>query len=761
MKFFIACCVFFISINSGLSAPLNKEQTDFNIKDANRQFDHINLQLSVQNLNLSTLNTAIATLTALTAEADQCTEDAQNKLKGLDIQIQQATESAANNKEAADLVYLSQEQKKIATKKSQCRLFSIRAKEAIQAYHTAIAQLKQEETLTRGLPLWRMIKQLSESPISVGLLATLQLHAAPMLQQIIPAAIVMCVALLLSSFFLIKFRQNKRVRQYVRIRKLHVGHIVLLASCITLGVGFGYFFDRDETLNPINIKAYLMGILFLYFLAMAVVVFIFKLKKIKAFFYWYSLESGFFQSLFIFYLSFYTLSASAKILMDSLSIPPLLVQFIQSMFLFTILVTAVYFIYYFCHAHRHLNYIKRHHILIERACTFLLFIFAMIDAIGYHTLALHLTFSGLSTFAIIFLTMIFFQGIHKLYLLLTHPPFKNKIKTSFGYKKDAVFTEFLILKTTLQVIVFVISLYLIAKSWGFAAYYIESALTQFLYGIHFGNFTFYPTRVLAGIIVYCLVYMLFRSISTTISRHQQFEDEEETQVAIASILTYIGFGIAVITGLLIAGFNFTGLAIVAGALSVGIGLGLQSIVNNFVSGLILLIEKPIKPGDRINVDGVEGFVKKIRVRSTHLLTPSREDIIVPNSDLITRRVTNYMYTDKHLAINCDIGVAYGSDTKLVEQVLLALANNHEEVIKNARSKPTVLLRSFADNGLRFQLWCLIKDANKKSQVQSELNYAIERAFREQHISMAFPQREIHLHITPPEQKITDATEPRP
>lgn len=100
-----------------------------------------------------------------------------------------------------------------------------------------------------------------------------------------------------------------------------------------------------------------------------------------------------------------------------------------------------------------------------------------------------------------------------------------------------------------------------------------------------------------------------RAISTSISRHQQFENEEETQVAIASILTYVGFSIAVISGLLVAGFNFTGLAIIAGALSVGIGLGLQSIVNNFVSGIILLIEKPIRPGDRINIDGVEGFVK--------------------------------------------------------------------------------------------------------------------------------------------------------
>lgn len=226
-----------------------------------------------------------------------------------------------------------------------------------------------------------------------------------------------------------------------------------------------------------------------------------------------------------------------------------------------------------------------------------------------------------------------------------------------------------------------------------------------------------------------------RAISTSISRHQQFENEEETQVAIASILTYVGFSIAVISGLLVAGFNFTGLAIIAGALSVGIGLGLQSIVNNFVSGIILLIEKPIRPGDRINIDGVEGFVKKIRVRSTQILTPVNEDIIIPNSDLITRRVVNYMLTDNYWRVNCEVSVAFGTNLNLVKDILLEIANKHDDVVKSGRNKPVVLFTSFADSALTFQLWCMIKDVNKKSTVKSELNFSIEEAFRKHDISI--------------------------
>ncbi len=130
--------------------------------------------------------------------------------------------------------------------------------------------------------------------------------------------------------------------------------------------------------------------------------------------------------------------------------------------------------------------------------------------------------------------------------------------------------------------------------------------------------------------LFCILYLFFKAISTSISRHQQFGQEEETQVAIASILNYIGFAIALITSFLVAGVDFTGLAIIAGALSVGIGLGLQSIVNNFVSGLILLIEKPIRPGDRISVDNVEGFVKKDTSPFTHIISTAREDHL-PNS----------------------------------------------------------------------------------------------------------------------------------
>ncbi len=171
------------------------------------------------------------------------------------------------------------------------------------------------------------------------------------------------------------------------------------------------------------------------------------------------------------------------------------------------------------------------------------------------------------TFVILFVTLLITQGIKKLYLALNQQQkTKAKIIKYFGYRKDQVFTEFLILKSVMQVIVIAVCVYLIGQSWGFATDFIGSVYDQFLYGIHIVNVTIIPRELLQAWWFFVFFIYLFRAISTSISRHQQFEDEEETQVAVASIFNVIGFTIAVIAGFLVAGFDFTGLAIHCGCI---------------------------------------------------------------------------------------------------------------------------------------------------------------------------------------------------
>lgn len=748
MRRFRMMCLIFLCANVCLAKPMAGVPFGFDIKKANQQFDRINLQLSVQNLNLNNLDAAVDTLTELSDKAEECVEEVQKKINSVDILIKQGNSSLDNKKEGADLIYLNNQHKELADEQAQCRLFSIRAREAIEAYKNASAELKQEEALTRGLPLWSIIRQTIDSPPETNVTSLLTTKFPAALPPPLSLLIVLSISVTLATFILLRIRKSQFARLYLRFKKLHIHSILLLASCFVSGVLFVYLLAFSEDGAPPTLPLMLSGVIFSALSAIILTLFVFKINTVRACLYWYSLNVTFFQSVVIVALGFYAAALIGQILSTLFVTNSPLWQLCQSLFLLIILATTNHYIFSFCKQHRHLTFVRKHYYFIRRFSALLLIACALISIFGYRTLANHLSLSGFTTVTIIFITLLITQAIKKLYLHLNQQEaIKTKIIRYFGYRPDQTFTEFLILKTVAQIIIISISVYLIGRSWGFATDYIESIYDRFLYGIHLANVTIYPTRIISGIVVFCVLYLVFRSISTAISNHQQFEEEEETQVAVASILTYIGFGLAIISGFLVAGFDFTGLAIIAGALSVGIGLGLQSIVNNFVSGLILLIEKPIRPGDRINVDGIEGFVKKIRVRSTQIVTPSREDIIVPNSDLITRRVTNYMFTDKYCRINCEIGVAYGSDTQLVHDVLLSIANAHDEVIKSGRNKPIVLLRSFGDSNLVFQLWCLIKDVNKKFIVRSELNFAIDKAFRENNICMAFPQRDLNIKLT--------------
>ncbi|HAZ7572619.1 mechanosensitive ion channel [Legionella sp. PATHC032] len=731
MRIYVMILLFFFSISPTLGDTTLP--AIFDVKNANKQFDHINLQLSVQNLNLNNLNKAVETLSELSAQSDECIADLQKKINGVDVLIKQA--ASTGNDKGADLVYLNNQKHQLSELQSQCRLFSIRAQEAIEAYKSAILQLRQEKTLARTSPLWQLVNKIINSPDNTKWIN----HAKEkFLLQDLPVYLWICIVIVsffISILVLSKLRQSNVVRRYVKFKKIRWAHITLLAMFMMAGSFYGYIslFNGEE--QPINSQFLLIKELFWFLTGTLLIICFFKVKKIKAFFDWYAMDSEFFEILSIVIVAFYFLALSEQRLFDIWEVNKVIVELTRSIFLILLLTTTAYFTHYFCRSHLHISFVKRHYNFIRYFIFALLLGCAILNISGFYTLAMQLTLSGIFTFFILYITILIGQSINKFYASLSYSQGKLNVIRLFGYKKDQMLTEFYILKIILKLVIVLLSIYLIGKSWGFATDFIDIIYKKLLYGFTLANITVYPTRILFGIIIFCFLYLVSRAISTSISRHQQFENEEETQVAIASILTYVGFSIAVISGLLVAGFNFTGLAIIAGALSVGIGLGLQSIVNNFVSGIILLIEKPIRPGDRINIDGVEGFVKKIRVRSTQIITPVNEDIIIPNSDLITRRVVNYMLTDNYWRVNCEVSVAFGTNLNLVKDILLEIANKHDDVVKSGRNKPVVLFTSFADSALTFQLWCMIKDVNKKSTVKSELNFSIEEAFRKHDISI--------------------------
>ena len=214
------------------------------------------------------------------------------------------------------------------------------------------------------------------------------------------------------------------------------------------------------------------------------------------------------------------------------------------------------------------------------------------------------------------------------------------------------------------------------------------------------------------------------------------------RAAFKRLIHYALFTIGFFIAISMAGIGLEKFAIIAGALGVGIGFGLQNIVNNFISGLILLFERPIKIGDTISLEGQWGTISKIGLRSTVVETLDRSEVIVPNADLISQKVTNWTLTNDISRIVLNVGVAYGSPLDKVLKVLMRVSEEHPDVLKDPQA--SALFTGFGESSLDFELRVWVADISQRLIVKSDLGQAIDHYFREEGITIPFPQRDLHL-----------------
>lgn len=284
----------------------------------------------------------------------------------------------------------------------------------------------------------------------------------------------------------------------------------------------------------------------------------------------------------------------------------------------------------------------------------------------------------------------------------------------------------------------------LALVWGVAVADLSAAWRKLISGFQIGEVKISPTDFFLFVAVliagFFVTSHLKRLLRTRVLPLTGLDTGGRDAIAAGS--GYLGIVATLLIAISTTGVDLSNLAIVAGALSVGIGFGLQNIVNNFVSGIILLIERPVKAGDWIELPSGMGYVKTINVRSTEVETFDRASLFVPNSQLIAENVINWTHTNLHGRIIVQVGVEYGSDPRHVEKVLTEIARAHPLMLR--KPGPYVLFRGFGADSLDFEIRGVLRDVNWILNVQSDINFEIARRFKEEGIGVPFRQADIEL-----------------
>lgn len=294
-------------------------------------------------------------------------------------------------------------------------------------------------------------------------------------------------------------------------------------------------------------------------------------------------------------------------------------------------------------------------------------------------------------------------------------------------------------------------IFVLLSLWGVSTDLLMQSIKKLFFGFTIGGVKISLISIFLGIgsffISIALVKALRRRLNSNVLDKMDIDDG--IRHSLSSGFSFFGFIIAAIIAITMMGGNLTNLALIAGALSFGIGLGLQNIVNNFVSGIIILFERPIKVGDWVIINGEEGLVKQINIRATEIETWKKASVIIPNADLLSNTVKNLTHDDKWGRLEIEVGVSYGTDLDRVKTVLLEIARDNKRVMK--KPEPYVIFRDFGDSYLAMELRCYTADIMNGLGISSDLRFEIYKRFADEGIEIPFPQKVVYLKTDSPRE----------
>ncbi|MDY6824510.1 MAG: mechanosensitive ion channel [Thermodesulfobacteriota bacterium] len=365
------------------------------------------------------------------------------------------------------------------------------------------------------------------------------------------------------------------------------------------------------------------------------------------------------------------------------------------------------------------------------------------EVTGYGFFAMHWYVSWGKTLVLGLWAVMIYAGLRQMSRLYQIDPDAEQVVSDEDTSNRDAPVRWLLIKIG-QVALCVAVVVAIVLAWGGKRTFLLTLFQTLKHPFKIGNLQLSVMGFVYSLVVLVLTHMLVQAWRYVFQRKILARSGMEMglQESLVTISGYLIWALGVLVALHVIGFNTTSLAVAFGALGIGLGFGLQNIFNNFVSGIILLFERPIQVGDDIEVTGTWATVKKINVRSTVVQTYDNASLIIPNSELISKQVTNWSFKDKRLRRSIEVGVAYGSDIERVRETLMEVAANTPRVLKYP--KPDVVFRDFGDSALIFRLrvWTNIAYFY---MVETAIRFEIDRLFRERNIVIAFPQRDVHVY----------------
>lgn len=296
----------------------------------------------------------------------------------------------------------------------------------------------------------------------------------------------------------------------------------------------------------------------------------------------------------------------------------------------------------------------------------------------------------------------------------------------------------------LSPVIWLVAFFILLAVWGVSVDLLLVRIKNFLIGFNIGGIHISITSILLGIICFCLLLSLFKVFKNSFisGNLSKIEMSDGVRNSVVSSVNFLGFIISALVAIAVMGGSLSSITIIAGALSFGVGFGLQNMVSNLAAGMTILWERPLKIGDLVVINGQEGIVRQINMRSTEIEAGDKSTIIIPNSDILSKSFVNYTYSGKTGRISVKVGVAYDSDIKTVRAALLEIAASNPKIL--AKPAPAAALVNLGDDSIDFQLTCFTGNVFDRSAIADDLREKIVNRFRELKIDIPYPHRTVYL-----------------